>query len=276
MPGLSTTGRPRLARTLLAAYAGYAPAAALLLPMVAGSGVLVVAGIVVSALAGVASLVLALRFDRPVTRRQIIAVHVALVPVQFFLSIPSSIVLLGMLLSAAIAVAMKPVFPRLKPAPRRFFLTLHVGCSVAWLGVSLAMTALSIIGLATDEPALRHHVYRIMHIFDLVLVIPIVLLSLLSGLVVALWTKWGLTRHWWVLSKLVIALSIPLAAGFAQERWIADLIERTAADPVAPPGSLGVRLVVCMIIYVVLLATATTLSVYKPAGTTPWARRTRP
>jgi hypothetical protein len=39
--------------------------------------------------------------------------------------------------------------------------------------------------------ALRHEVYRIMHIFDLVLVIPIVLLSLLSGLVVSLFTKWG-------------------------------------------------------------------------------------
>jgi hypothetical protein len=86
----------------------------------------------------------------------------------------------------------------------------------------------------------------------------------------------GLTRYWWVLIKFAVALSIPLAAGFAQERWIADLIERTAADPAAQPGSLGARLAACTIVYVVLLATATTLSVYKPGGMTVWASRRRP
>ncbi|MEU8609898.1 hypothetical protein AB0C29_18100 [Actinoplanes sp. NPDC048791] len=272
--GAQPDRRSRLARALLAAYGGYAMVAVILLPMTAGDGLLVNAAVVVSALGGVASLALSLRFGRPPTRRQVIALHVALVPIQFILSIPSSIVLLGMSISAAVAVAMKPVLPRLKPAPRRFFLALHVGFSVAWLGLSLSMTALSLIGLSADDPALRHHAYRVMHIFDLGVVIPIVLLSLLSGLVVALLTKWGLTRHWWVLSKFVIALSIPLAAGFAQERWITELIERTA-DPAVQPGGSGVRLVVCMVVYVVLLATATALSVYKPGGMTPWAKRKR-
>ncbi len=267
--------RSRIARALLLAYAGYAAAAAILLPMDAGDGLLATAALVVSALAGVASLAMALRSGRPGTRRWVVAVHIALVPVQFILSIPSSIVLLGMLISAAVVVAMKPVFPRLRPGPRRFLLTLHVGLSVAWLGLSLSMTALSVIGLATDEAALRHDVYEIMHILDIALVIPIVLLSLLSGLAVSLFTKWGLTRHWWVLTKFVIALSIPLAAGLAQERWIAELIERTARDPATRPGSLGVWLAACMVLYVVLLATATTLSVYKPGGMTPWAGRRR-
>ncbi|MGW4945384.1 hypothetical protein ACWEOZ_27770 [Actinoplanes sp. NPDC004185] len=275
MPTAAQPDRSRLTRALLAAYSGYAVVAVILLPLTAGDGLLVNAAVVVSALGGAASLTLALRFGRPPTRRQVIALHTALVPIQFVLSIPSSIVLLGMIISAAVAIAMKPVFPRLGPAPRRFFLTLHVGVSVAWLGLSLSMTALSLIGLSADDPALRHHAYRVMHIFDLGLVIPIVLLSLLSGLVVALFTKWGLTRHWWVLTKFVIALSIPLAAGFAQERWITDLIERTAADPAARTGGPGMRLVVCMIVYVVLLAGATTLSVYKSGGMTPWAKRKR-
>jgi hypothetical protein len=268
------SGRLRLARALLLAYAGYAAAATMILSMADRNG-LIDAAIVVSVLAGSTSVLLAVRFDRPMTRRHVIAAHTTLVPIQFIVSIPSNLPLLGLLVSAAIVVAMKPVFPQLKPPRRRFFLTLHVAFSVAWLGLSLSMGALSIIGMVTDEAALRHDVYRIMHIFDLVLVIPIVLLCLLSGLVMSLCTKWGLTRHWWVLLKFVIALSIPLAAGFAQERWIGELIERTAIDPTFRPGGTGAWLAAFMIIYVVLLTTATTLSVYKPGALTPWSRRGR-
>jgi hypothetical protein len=254
---------------MLFGYAGYAVPAGLWLG--SRDGLLVETGAVCSLLAGAVSLLLALRFDRPATRRQVIGLHSALVPTQFVLSIPSNLPLAGLLVSTVILVLIRPVFPRLRPKPRKFFLTLHVGFSVGWLGSTMVMTALAVVGLVTPDDGLRHHIYRIMHVLDLVVVIPVVVLSVLTGLVVSLFTHWGLARHWWVFTKFALSISIPVVAGI-QHFWISDLIARTAADPQATPDSLGVRLLVCFIGYAAVLWTSTVLSVYKPAGKTPWAR----
>jgi hypothetical protein len=246
-------------RILLLLYAAYAVAAAFLLGTT---------GAVVSTVAGAASLVLALR----PSRRMTIGLHLLLVPAQFVLSVPSNVPLLGMLLSTGVLVAARPVFGRLRPRLRKAFVTAHVGLSVGWLGLATAMTALAVTGLTTADPGLRHHVYRIMHLFDLVIVIPTVVLAIVSGLVVSLGTQWGLVRHRWVLAKFVLSLGIPLVAGF-QHLWISELIDRTAADPGATAGGLGVRLLVCFVAYDVTLWTATGLSVFKPGGRTRWAER---
>lgn len=91
-----------------------------------------------------------------------------------------------MLLSVMILVGLKPQFPRLSPRARKVWLTLHVGISVGWLGLGLAMTTLAFTGLLAETHAVRHGAYELMHIFDLTIVIPSVLLSIITGLGVGL------------------------------------------------------------------------------------------
>ena len=252
-------------RIALFVYAGYTVPASVVL-WFGGTFARVSAACVL--IAGIVSLLLALGR----ARRPALVVHLALVPVQFVLSVPSNVPLLGMAASVAVLVAAKPGFPRLRPRARKLMLTLHIGLSVTWLGLATAMTALAVTGLATADAQLRHAAYRIMHIFDLVLVIPVVVLAIGTGLVVSLCTQWGLTNHWWVLTKFVLSSMIPAVAGF-QHLWIAGLIARTSAA--AAPGGLGVLLLGCFLLYDVTLWTATALSVYKPGGRTPWSRRER-
>jgi hypothetical protein len=249
-------------RIVLFVYAGYAVPAGVLLCF---GGAFARAAAACILVAGAVSLLFALRR----ARGPALVLHLVLVPVQFVLSVPSNLPLPAMALSVAVVVAAKPGFPRLRPMPRKLILTLHIGLSVTWLGLATAMTALAATGLVTGDAQLRHATYRIMHIFDLVLVIPVVVLAIGTGLVLSLCTQWGLTRHWWVLTKFALSLTIPAVAGF-QHLWIADLIARTSAA--GAPGGLGVRLLVCFLLYDLTLWTATVLSVYKPGGRTPWSR----
>lgn len=164
-----------------------------------------------------------------------------------------------------------PRFPQLRRPARRVWLTLHVGVSVGWLGLSLAMAALAIAGSVADDHAVRHGAYELMHVFDLGIVIPSVVLTVISGLVVSLGTPWGLVRHRWVVLKLVISLVIPITAA-GQKTWIEQLQERTR-DPAGQPGGLGLALTVTTICYMALLWVAVVLSVYKPGGRTRWGHR---
>ncbi|WP_152858232.1 PDR/VanB family oxidoreductase [Streptomyces acidicola] len=214
----------------------------------------------------------ALAPSRPGVRRLVIGFQLAYIPMQFPLCWASELPLLGMLLSVLTVIALRPRFPRLAPRARKVWLTLHVGLSVGWLGLSLAMTTLSAVGLYSGSHAARHGAYEIFHIFDLTIVIPSMALSIVTGVAIALGTPWGLIKHRWVLAKFVISLAIPVMAGVMQSPWVAELAERTE-DPAGQPGDLGVALLASNALFVVLLWTATLLSVVKPGGRTRWGRK---
>lgn len=168
-----------------------------------------------------------------------------------------------------LAAPTRPRFPQLKRRTRKIWLTLHVGVSVGWLGLALAMMALALAG-AVGGRSVRHGAYEFMHLFDLAVIIPSVILTITSGLAVSLGTPWGLVRHRWVLLKFVISLIIPITA-MMQSTWIRQLEERTRS-PAGQPGRLGLALVITAICYLVLLWTAVILSIHKPGGKTGWGR----
>lgn len=161
-------------------------------------------------------------------------------------------------------------FPKLSPAPRKLWLTLHVGFSAGWLGMSAAMTVLSLLGMLTTDVDLQRAVYFIMHLFDLALIIPLVLLSILTGLMVSLGTPWGLFQYWWVVIKLLIAVSIVGFAAAQENFWVRELAEQTAQNRATDGGPVALNLVICMIVFFIALWIATILSIYKPWGRTRW------
>ncbi|WP_425413077.1 hypothetical protein [Micromonospora citrea] len=204
-------------------------------------------------------------------QRVLIVFHLVFVPAQFLFLLAHQLPWLGMLLSTLVTVGLRPRFPRLGRVWRKVWLTLHVGIGVGWLGVSLGMLTLSVVGVSTDRPQVRHGAYLLMDTFNVALAIPSVFLAIVTGVVVSLGTPWGLVRHRWVLAKLVIALSLPVLATF-EGPWIDELAARTA-DPAAEPGATGMLLVGAMALFLALLWTATGLSVFKPGGRTRWGRR---
>jgi hypothetical protein len=204
-------------------------------------------------------------------RRITIVLHLAMAVLQFVFSIPVPVALLGIPLSVTILALNRPRFPRMSPRTRKVWLTLHVGVSAGWLGVALTMTVLAVTAVAADSHSVRHGAYELLRVIDLAGAIPSMFLSIITGLVVSLGTKWGLIRHWWVLTKFVISVSIPLVAG-TLESALADELALRTVDPAAAPGGTGVALATCLAGFTVALWAATILSVVKPWGRTRWGR----
>jgi hypothetical protein len=157
---------------------------------------------------------------------------------------------------------------------RRLLLVTHIGVAVGWIGAVLASLSLGIIGLTARDPAVVRAVYLVLEPLGWSALVPLSVVTLVTGVVQAWGTRWGLVRHYWVLIKLamnVFALLVLLLymqtlgflSGLAQrvtsEAAVAEL--RTASP------------VVHAIAAIVLLLVALVLSVYKPRGVTPWALR---
>lgn len=159
----------------------------------------------------------------------------------------------------------------MKPALRKFALSVHLTLSVGWIGAVVAYLALGISAVRSDEADTIRSAWAAMEITGWYAIVPLALGSVVTGLVMALGTKWGLFRHYWVVisfvltvfSTLVLVFHMPdvtVTAELAQQSEGAAL-EALGGDL----GHPGIGLAVLLAIQV--------LNIYKPRGLTRYGWR---
>src|SRR4029453_1904019 len=121
---------------------------------------------------------------------------------------------------------------------RKLALTAHVTASVGWLGAVVVFLALSVAGLTSQNPQTVRSAYLVMELTGWAVLVPLSLASLLTGLVCALGSTWGLFRHYWVLFKLLINVvaTIVLLLYMQTLAYLADVSAHTTT---LSPGELG-------------------------------------
>jgi hypothetical protein len=155
---------------------------------------------------------------------------------------------------------------------RKFALTAHVTSTVGWLGACVVFLALAVVGLTSRDAQTVRGAYLVMEPAAWFVLVPLAFASLLTGIVQALGTQWGLFRHYWVLFKLLITVFATIVLLIYMETF--SVMASVAADPSADLGvvrndspSLHAALAV------LVLLVATVLAVYKPRGMTRYGRR---
>jgi len=147
------------------------------------------------------------------------------------------------------------------PRLRKVVLTAHISSSVGWLGATAGFLALAITSLTEQDAQIIRAAYLGMDWIGWFVLVPLSIASLLTGLVQALGTTWGLFRHYWVLAKLLINLVATIVLLLFMQNLGSGYYGRSAA-PVLHAG-----------VALLLLLAATTLSVFKPQGVTPYGWR---
>ena len=165
------------------------------------------------------------------------------------------------------------------PRLRRVALTTHVACSVGWLGAVAAFLALAVAGLAGRDAERVRGAYLATELLTWSVIVPLCFASLASGLISSLGTPWGLFRHYWVVTKLLLTL-VATALLLLHSGPIGQVAEAAAKGALAREEmrSLRLQLVVDAGAAAAVLLLATALGVYKPGGMTPygWRRQQRP
>lgn len=84
----------------------------------------------------------------------------------------------------------------------------HVLSSVGLFGAVSAFFALALAGLASAEPFPARAAYWAGGFVTTLLIWPLGVTALMSGIAVALTSPWGLLRHYWVVLKLALTILI--------------------------------------------------------------------
>jgi hypothetical protein len=161
------------------------------------------------------------------------------------------------------------------PGLRKLALSVHLAVSVGWIGAAAAYLAVGLVAGASEDVRSVRSAWIAMDLIGWYVIVPMAIASLLTGLVMAFGTRWGLLRHYWVLFSFVLTIvatavlllhmpdvSVTVAAVRRTSNPAGHLDARLGEGDVLHPG-LG--LVVLLVIHV--------LNVHKPAGMTRYGQR---
>jgi hypothetical protein len=158
------------------------------------------------------------------------------------------------------------------PPLRKLTLATHLTLSVGWIGAVAAYLALDVA--TSQDPQTLQAAYLGMDLIVRYVIVPLALASLLTGLVMAMGTRWGLFRHYWVLISLLLTI-VATVVLLDSMQAISDFAA-TAAAPTTSAAELRelpstlVRSIGGMVVLLVILV----LNVYKPQGMTRYGRAT--
>ena len=156
---------------------------------------------------------------------------------------------------------------------RKFILLAHVTTSVGLLGAVASFLLLSIFGIASSNVQLVQASYVLLMPLTSYLILPLVVVSLLVGIISSLGTPWGLVRYYWVAAKLLLT-SVTLIVLLLQMNAIAELSSIAAARLVADTEmGLRVRMIIHASGGLGVLLFIMILSLWKPKGVTPFGQR---
>ncbi|MFD4973466.1 DUF2269 domain-containing protein [Streptomyces sp. NPDC058424] len=150
---------------------------------------------------------------------------------------------------------------RLPPQWRKALRATHVTVSVGLLGSDVAVLALASAGRLGSDPVT---VYPAAHLIGELLLLPLAVLALATGVALGLLTPWGLLRHWWVVMSLAVTAGGTVLATFVLVPGLgaaasAALARHPVADATGLVRDSGAAC--CMLIATVVL------SYIKPFGT---------
>ncbi|MFP5317810.1 MAG: DUF2269 domain-containing protein [Acidimicrobiia bacterium] len=159
----------------------------------------------------------------------------------------------------------------MSPGVRRFVLVAHLSFSVGWIGAVLAYLGLGVAAQTSTDALTVRAAWIGMELVGWYVLVPLAVTSLVTGVVMALGTRWGLFRHYWVVfsfaltvfATAVLLLHMPTVSSTAEVAREADSTRLVAlgGDLVHP----GIGLVVLLVVLV--------LNLYKPRGLTGYGRR---
>lgn len=147
----------------------------------------------------------------------------------------------------------------LTPTTRRGIVVVHAIAGIAVIGDVWGLALMHWEALTSGSVALSRAAFRFASVMVFGGGVPFSLVSLLTGLVLALFGKWGM-RQVWILIKLGLQLSI-LATGAL---FIRPILMNAPHQP--DPGQNHQRFLVLLAVQGVFLLVATALAIFKPGS----------
>jgi hypothetical protein len=167
---------------------------------------------------------------------------------------------------------------RVSPPVYKLLLAAHIIVSGGWLGIAFAKLVLAVAAATAGAPDVSNALYVSMEVVNVAFP-PAAIGTIVTGVLLSLGTKWGLLQHYWVATKLALAVGVIVTGIALVDRLIRQSISAPSGQVVDEGTILGIAsapttlLISLSVAHVLVLGAAAVVSVYKPWGKTWFGRR---
>ena len=159
----------------------------------------------------------------------------------------------------------------MRMAFRKALLTAHVVSSVGWIGALMVFMAHAALAVSSEDREVVRAACFAMASSAWLVILPLAIATVVTGVIQALNTSWGLLHHYWVMFKLGLA-AVATGVLLLKLSPLEQLAQLAAQGSFASTAGSRVSMLVHAIGGLAILFAATVLAIYKPAG----VRATRP
>ena len=147
----------------------------------------------------------------------------------------------------------------------RIIKIIHILSAAVWIGASAIGLFLLTVLLNRDNLL---PILSAVHNIDLLVIVPVNLITFITGIIFSRFTQWGFFKHRWITLKYIINL-IPITGGFVFASAIINML--SIADKIGEEALFDPSFILsknifmwAFIIILLLLITAVCLTVFKP------------
>lgn len=158
-----------------------------------------------------------------------------------------------------------------RPLFRKLILAVHLVMSVGWIGAATAYLALAVAVRLDVEVATVRSAWTAMELIGWWVLVPLSIGALITGVLLAICTPWGLFRHYWVVISLTLT-TLATAVLLTHMRDVSDLAAAARVADADELEALGSDLFHTGLGLLVLTAILV-LNIFKPRGLTRYGWR---
>ncbi|MFY7667507.1 MAG: hypothetical protein ACOVQG_02110 [Crocinitomicaceae bacterium] len=149
----------------------------------------------------------------------------------------------------------------------KFFLISHITFSIGWLGAIAVFIVLAVKGFNTSDKQIAQSTIMALEVSAWYVILPFCIASLITGLIQASITQWGLFKYYWIVVKLILtlAMTILLILHLQPISSLANSANNHTPESLNDSKTL-LDLITKAGLAILALVAITTISIYKPWG----------
>ena len=156
---------------------------------------------------------------------------------------------------------------RLGARTRKALLAVHIASAGAWIGIDVVIAVFVFTAVFSDDDSTKALCYRALELFAVWPLLTVGVLSLASGVLLGLGSRYGLLRYWWVAVKLGLNLMLTALVLVGLQPVVENAAERAREFAAGGAAELAVGdLIYPPIVSPTALLIAVVLAVFKPWG----------
>jgi hypothetical protein len=116
---------------------------------------------------------------------------------------------------------------------QKWLKSFHLLFASVWVTCGIVILSFALVSSGLKNGDQLYMLNYLADFIDMKILVPAAMLTLLTGLLYGIWTRWGFFKHRWLTFKWIVTVSIIVIGTIFTGPWIAEMTEMSLRDGIS-------------------------------------------